>query len=105
MRARRLFPFVAAVVLAQSGALFAATLGGRLAYPSEALPAMVVVARDSAGAMHILETKAGQARYRLEVPAGTYVVYAVPLGIGTAPGKVPLRGAHTAYSICGSRSS
>ena len=93
---------LALAALMVSTSSLAATLGGRLSYPSEALPAMLVVARDVAGTMHVMETKAGQARYRMEVPAGTYVVYAVPLGVGAPPpGKAPPRGAHTAYSVCG----
>lgn len=81
--------------------LSAATLGGKLAYPGEGLPAMIVVARDAAGATFSIETRAGQARYRLEVPAGSYVLFAIPLGNPPQPGQVPLRGAHTEYSVCG----
>src|SRR5258708_4337748 len=92
--------FAVAALLA-SGALPAATLGGRLEYPGEALPPMIVVARNAVGATLFTQTKAGQARYRLEVPAGSYVVFAIPVGVRAQPGQVPLRGAHTAYSICG----
>jgi hypothetical protein len=84
-------------LLLASGTASAATIGGRLSYPSEELPGMIVVARDSAGATFRVETKAGQARYRLEVPAGAYVVFAIPLGTGTTS----LRGAYTEYSVCG----
>jgi hypothetical protein len=91
----------AAVALLSSGALPAATIGGRLSYPGEALPAMIVVARNAAGATLSTETKAGQARYRLEVPAGSYLVFAIPKGVATQPGRIPLRGAHTGYSVCG----
>ena len=91
----------AAVALLSSGALPAATLGGRLSYPSEALPAMIVVARNAAGATRQVETRPGQERYRLQVPAGNYVVFAIPVGVAAAPGQMPLRGAHTAYSVCG----
>jgi len=92
---------VAAVALLASGALPAATIGGRLSYPSEGLPAMIVVARNAAGATLSTETRMGQARYRLDVPAGSYVVFAIPLGNPPSPGQVPLRGAHTEYSVCG----
>jgi hypothetical protein len=92
---------VAAALLA-GGAAQAASLGGRLSYPSEGLPAMIVVARDAAGVTRFTETKAGQARYRIDVPAGTYVLYAVPVGIGKPPpGQVPPRGAYTEYTLCG----
>ena len=91
----------AAVALLSSGALPAATLGGRLSYPSEGVPAMIVVARNAAGETIRAETRAGQGRYRLQVPAGNYVVFAIPIGVATTPGQIPLRGAHTAYSVCG----
>jgi hypothetical protein len=91
----------AAVALLSSGALPAATIGGRLNFPSEALPGMIVVARNAAGATIQAETKPGQERYRLQVPAGGYVVFAIPIGVATTPGQIPLRGAHTAYSVCG----
>jgi hypothetical protein len=77
----------------------AATIGGRLSYPSEELPGMTVVARNAAGETFSVDTKPKQARYRLEVPEGRYVVFAIAQGTGDAAGKAP-RGAHTAYSIC-----
>jgi len=92
---------LAAAALLCSGALPAATIGGRLGYPGETLPAMIVVARNSAGGTIHAETKPGEARYRLEVPAGRYVVFAIPIGVAAPPGKEALRGAHTAYSACG----
>ncbi len=92
---------IAAFALLSSGALPAATLGGKLAYPSEELPAMTIVARNSAGATFAVDTKPQQRRYQLEVPAGTYVVFAIPLGAWAQPGRVPPRGAHTEYSVCG----
>lgn len=92
---------VAAAGLLASLPLAAATLGGRLAYPSEELPAMRVVAREAAGATFTVLTQPRQQRYRLEVPAGNYVVFAIPLGMDPTPGQPPLRGAHTAYSVCG----
>ena len=78
----------------------AATLGGRLSYPSEEIPAMTIVARNAAGTTFTTETRVRQTRYQLTVPAGTYVVYAIPQGIGAKPGETGPRGAHTAYSIC-----
>ena len=89
------------LALAVGGAQ-AASLGGRLSYPSEELPAMIVVARDALGVTRFAETKPRQARYRIEVPEGTYVVYAVPVGTGKPPpGQVPPRGAYTQYTLCG----
>jgi hypothetical protein len=72
----------------------AATIGGRLSYPSEELPGMTVVARNAAGETFSVETRAKQARYRLDVPDGRYVVFAIARGTGDPAGKEP-RGAHT----------
>jgi hypothetical protein len=77
----------------------AATIGGRLSYPSEEIPGMTVVARNAAGETFSVETRPKQARYRLDVPDGRYVVFAIARDTGDAAGKAP-RGAHTAYSIC-----
>ena len=90
---------VAAALLLAAVPLRAATIGGRLSYPSEELPGMTVVARNAAGATFAVETKPKQARYRLEVPEGRYVVFAIARGTGGSSGKEP-RGAHTSYSIC-----
>jgi len=90
---------VAAALLLAAEPLRAATIGGRLSYPSEELPGMTVVARNAAGATFAVETKPKQARYHLEVPEGRYVVFAIARGTGDASGKAP-RGAHTAYSLC-----
>ena len=60
---------------------------------------MTVVARNAAGETFSVDTKPKQARYRLEVPEGRYVLFAIAQGTGDASGKAP-RGAHTAYSIC-----
>jgi hypothetical protein len=90
---------LAAVILLAPDPLLAATIGGRLSYPSEELPAMTVVARNPAGETFAVDTKPKQARYRIEVPEGRYQVFAIALGTGDASGKAP-RGAHTAYSLC-----
>ena len=92
------WPFTAVLILL-AGPLCAATIGGRLSYPSEELPAMTVVARNAAGETFSVETRPKQARYRLEVPDGRYVVFAIAQDTGDASGKEP-RGAHTAYSLC-----
>ena len=60
---------------------------------------MTVVARNAAGATFAVETRPKQARYRLEVPEGRYVVFAIARGTGDSAGKEP-RGAHTSYSLC-----
>ena len=88
-----------AALFAAATPLPAATIGGRLSYPSEELPGMTVVARNPSGETFSVETRPKQARYRLEVPDGRYVVFAIARDTGDASGKEP-RGAHTAYSIC-----
>ena len=85
---------VAAALLLTAGPLPAATIGGRLGYPSEELPPMTVVARNAAGETFSVETRAKQARYSIEVPEGRYVVFAIARGTGEAAGREP-RGAYT----------
>ncbi len=94
---------LAAALLLASCAAHAATIGGQLSYPSEDLPAMYVVARNAEGATRHVETKAGQRRYRIEVPAGTYVFFAIPIGVGGFRDQPPPRGAYTEYTVCGQR--
>jgi hypothetical protein len=75
----------------------ASTLAGRLTYPGESVPAMTVVARDTAGEnVFAIHTTQGQSSYRLAVRPGAYIVFAVP---EAATGS-RLRGAYTAYSVC-----
>lgn len=90
---------LAAALLLAAAPIPAATLAGRLVYPGEELPGMTVVARNAVGETFSVETSPAQARYRLEVPEGRYVVFAIAQGIGEPPGK-ELRGAHTSYSLC-----
>jgi hypothetical protein len=59
---------------------------------------MTIVARDASGETFSTETRPKQARYRLEVPDGRYVVFAIA-HTGEAEGN-ERRGAHTAYSLC-----
>ena len=92
------FVLAAATLLAAAPSP-AATIAGRLGYPGAELPGMTVAARNAAGETFSVETQPKQARYRLEVPEGRYVVFAIAQGIGEPPGKEP-RGAHTAYSVC-----
>ena len=80
-----------------------AIVSGRLSYPGEELPAMVVVARNTeTGALVRIQTRDGQSRYRIDLPAGVWVFSATPLlGEGARPDRQPpLRGAHTVYSQC-----
>lgn len=89
----------AAALLLIATPLHAAIIGGRLSYPSEELPGMTVVARNAAGETFSTETRPKQAQYRIEVPDGRYVVFAIAQGTGDPSGKAP-RGAHTSYSLC-----
>ena len=63
-----------------------ATLRGRVAYPSEELPAMRVCALAAAdpGTAHCTGTAVNQAHYELVLPAGDWWLLAWPLGTGTA---------------------
>jgi hypothetical protein len=58
---------------------------------------MTVVARDvAAGKAYTEHTARGQPTFHLDVPAGTYIVYAVPDGVPDPK----VRGAYTLYSVC-----
>jgi hypothetical protein len=88
---------------ALSGAAVAGTITGGLAFPGEDIPALTVVAvEQGSGKQFSVETKAGQRSYRLDVPQGRYIVFAVPHGTGVAdePGQTPLRGAYSKFSAC-----
>ncbi len=90
------------IIAPNVSAVSAATVSGRLAYPSEYLPAMTVIARNvETGVLVHIETRANQARYRMDLPAGVWVFFAAPMGESPPPdGRPPLRGAHTVYSQC-----
>jgi hypothetical protein len=78
----------------------AATIEGKLAYPSEEIPPLVIVAQNqTTRARIVIETPARAKRYRIEVPAGRYFVYAIP----AEPGLGTQRGAYSAYTVCGQR--
>jgi hypothetical protein len=63
-----------------------ARLRGRVAYPSEELPAMRVCALAVAdpGTAHCTDTAVNQAHYELTLPAGEWWLLAWPRGTGTA---------------------
>lgn len=95
-----------AIIASNISAVSAATVTGRLTFPGEELPAMAVTARNAeTGEWVRIETRANQARYRIDLPAGVWVFFATPLlGEGAPPeGHPPLRGAHTVYSECARR--
>jgi hypothetical protein len=93
----RIEPALLLATILFAGAANAATLSGRLGYPGTPLPAMTVVARDvAAGKAYTEHTAPGQSSYRLDVPAGTYIVFAVPDGVPDSK----VRGAYTLYSVC-----
>ncbi len=72
-------------------------ISGQLSYPGHVVPALTIVARSLEPPRTILlDTRAGQEHYRLRVPAGRYIVFAVP-----REARDPLlRGAYTGYSLC-----
>jgi len=86
-----------------SAPAFGGTITGGLAFPGDSIPALTVVAvSESGGAQFTVDTKPGQLSFRLEVPEGRYIVFAVPHGPGVEdePGQPPMRGAYTAFSEC-----
>jgi hypothetical protein len=94
---------LAAAGFVASGAGFAGTITGGVAFPGDSIPALTVVAvEQSTGRQYTVATRAGQRSYRLDVPAGTYIVFAVPHGPGVEDeaGEPPLRGAYSAFSQC-----
>lgn len=94
---------VAAGLALFSGAALAGTLTGGLAFPGDEIPALTVVAVDQgSGKQFTMQTRVGQRSYRLAVPEGRYIVFAVPHGAGVAdePGQTPMRGAYSKFSAC-----
>jgi hypothetical protein len=99
---------VACFALAAAGfmvpaAAFAGTITGGVAFPGDSIPALTVVAvEQGTGKQYSVSTRAGQRSYRLDVPPGTYIVFAVPHGPGVEdePGQPALRGAYSAFSQC-----
>ena len=86
-----------------SGGAMAGTITGGLAFPGDSIPTLTVVAvEQSSGKQYSVETKAGQRSYRIDVPQGRYIVFAVPHGAGVEdePGQQPLRGAYSQFSAC-----
>jgi hypothetical protein len=98
----RLIALAVGLAMVSSAAL-AGTITGGLAFPGDNIPALTVVAvEQSSGKQYSVETKPGQRSYRLEVPQGRYIVFAVPHGEGVRdePGQPPLRGAYSQFSAC-----
>jgi len=92
---------LAAVVI--SAPLFAGTITGGVAFPGDNIPSLTVVAvEQTSGRQFQVSTRAGQRSYRLDVPEGRYLVFAIPHGAGVEdePGQPPLRGAYSAFSLC-----
>ena len=86
-----------------SAGAMAGTITGGLAFPGDSIPALTVIAvEQGSGKQYSVETKAGQRSYRLDLPQGRYIVFAVPHGEGVedAPGQAPLRGAYSQFSAC-----
>jgi len=86
-----------------SGHARGGTITGGVAFPGDSIPALTVVAVTEGGGAHFsVETKAGQRSYRLDVPEGRYIVFAIPHGAGVQdePGQPAMRGAYSAFSEC-----
>lgn len=86
-----------------SGSVAAGTITGGVAFPGDNIPALTVVAVDQgSGKQFKRETREGQRSYRMDVPPGRYIVFAIPHGAGVSdePGQVPMRGAYSKFSTC-----
>ncbi len=71
-------------------------ISGRVVMPGGPTAAVTVVARAFDGPSQFrIDLDEGQSSYRLEVPAGRYVVFAVPRDPADAR-----RGAYTSFSLC-----
>lgn len=102
-KAKRVLMNVAAAMLLLPVAAIAGTITGGLAFPGDSIPALTVIAVDeSSGKQYAVETKAGQRSYRMELPQGRYIVFAVPHGQGVEDeaGQAPMRGAYSQFSAC-----
>jgi hypothetical protein len=79
----------------------AGSLSGQLSYPSEAIPALRVVAFDvNSQDYFYIETSYNQISYQITgLPAGTYFVVAYTLGGGSFPAG--LSGGYTEATLCG----
>ena len=77
------------------------SLSGQLGYPSEAIPALRVVAFDvNSEYYRYIETTYNQKSYQITgLPAGTYHVVAYTLGGGSFPAE--LAGGYTRATLCG----
>ena len=85
------------LVLAAAGA-GAAPVGGRLATPTGAVPALTLYAWSLTGArLYSVTTEAGQTTFALDLPRGRYWLFATP----SDPGAPPLYGAYTGFAACG----
>ena len=96
-------PLAALVALVLSGPLLAGTITGGVAFPGDSITPLTVVADDQTnGRQFTVATRAAQPGYRLDAPAGRYVVFAIPRGpVGADKAdQPPLRGAYSAFSLC-----
>lgn len=94
---------VGLAALLLSAPAFAGTITGGVAFPGDSIPALTVVAvEQTSGRQYSTETKAAQRGYRLELPEGRYIVFAIPHGPGVddEPDQPALRGAYSAFSVC-----
>jgi hypothetical protein len=88
----------AALVAAMTSiAASAGTVTGHIAFPGRTPPAATVYVRALDGSsVHRQSLKRGETEFSIEVPAGSYWVFARP----DEPGLSALYGAHTQFSIC-----
>lgn len=101
LKLSRVAATVAATVICAP--IWAGTITGGVAFPGDNIPALTVVAVDQATNRQFqVSTRAGQRSYRIDVPQGRYLIFAIPHGAGVEdePGQPALRGAYSAFSLC-----
>jgi hypothetical protein len=96
-RSRARFAVALAALALLPAVAQAVPIAGRLASPSDYVPALTVHAWSTTERrLYSVGTNAGQASFLLDVPPGRYVVFATPAD----PGAPPVYGAHTRFSLC-----
>jgi len=88
----------AALCLALAAGAAAAPVTGRLATPTDVVPALTLYAWSvTAAQLYSVTTEAGQATFALDLPHGRYWLFATPAD----PGAPPVYGAYTGAAACG----
>ena len=77
--------------------VFAGTIEGAVAFPSQTVPSMTVYAAElETSRLHTVQLARGQTAFTVEVPPGRYLLFLAP----NEPGAPDIYGAYTRYSVC-----